>query len=37
MRPLSFGGEDVDSTVQVLCHGCRQFKSRTDFGHVNAL
>nr|WP_248296359.1 HNH endonuclease [Streptomyces sp. S1D4-11] len=22
VRPLSLGGEDIDSNVQVLCHGC---------------
>ncbi|WP_229848372.1 HNH endonuclease [Streptomyces melanogenes] len=32
VRPLSLGGEDVDSNVQVLCHGCHQLKTRTEFG-----
>ncbi|MER5549926.1 hypothetical protein ABT072_47955 [Streptomyces sp. NPDC002589] len=27
MRPLSLGGEDVDSNVQVLCRGCRGLKA----------
>ncbi|MEU1096291.1 HNH endonuclease signature motif containing protein [Streptomyces sp. NPDC005877] len=31
VRPLSLGGEDVDSNVQVLCHGCHQLKTRTEF------
>ncbi|MFI8810261.1 MULTISPECIES: HNH endonuclease [unclassified Streptomyces] len=32
VRPLSRGGEDVDSNVQVLCHGCHQLKTATEFG-----
>ncbi|MGW0972673.1 HNH endonuclease [Streptomyces griseus] len=32
VRPLSLGGEDTDSNVQVLCHGCHQFKTATEFG-----
>ncbi|MFJ2783696.1 MULTISPECIES: HNH endonuclease [unclassified Streptomyces] len=34
VRPLSMGGEDVGSNVQVLCHGCHALKTRTEFGHV---
>ncbi|WP_267488100.1 HNH endonuclease [Streptomyces sp. DH8] len=32
VRPLSRGGEDVDSNVQALCHGCHQIKTATEFG-----
>ncbi|WHM36993.1 HNH endonuclease signature motif containing protein [Streptomyces sp. BPTC-684] len=32
VRPLSLGGEDVDSNVQVLCHGCHALKTATEFG-----
>ncbi|MFD9424015.1 MULTISPECIES: HNH endonuclease [unclassified Streptomyces] len=32
VRPLSRGGEDVDSNVQVLCHSCHQLKTATEFG-----
>ncbi|MFE2635413.1 HNH endonuclease [Streptomyces scopuliridis] len=32
VRPLALGGEDVDSNVQVLCHGCHQLKTATEFG-----
>ncbi|MFB7643684.1 hypothetical protein ACFC0S_36165 [Streptomyces sp. NPDC056084] len=32
MCPLSLGGENVDSNVQVLCHGCHGLKTRTEFG-----
>ncbi|MFF4421533.1 HNH endonuclease [Streptomyces sp. NPDC001549] len=32
VRPLSLGGEDTDGNVQVLCHGCHQLKTATDFG-----
>ncbi|MFI5864239.1 HNH endonuclease [Streptomyces sp. NPDC051546] len=32
VRPLSLGGEDVDSNVQVLCHSCHGLKTRTEFG-----
>ncbi|MET9950774.1 HNH endonuclease signature motif containing protein [Streptomyces sp. NPDC006339] len=32
VRPLSLGGEDVDSNVQVLCHECHGLKTRTEFG-----
>ncbi|MER5549925.1 HNH endonuclease signature motif containing protein [Streptomyces sp. NPDC002589] len=32
VRPLSLGGEDIDSNVQVLCHGCHQLKRATEFG-----
>ncbi|MFD7331166.1 HNH endonuclease [Streptomyces sp. NPDC059872] len=37
MRPLSLGGEDVDSNVQVLCHDCHQLKTRTEFGSVRGV
>ncbi|MFF8026188.1 HNH endonuclease [Streptomyces sp. NPDC007896] len=30
VRPLSLGGEGIDSNVQVLCHGCHQLKTRTE-------
>ncbi|MFJ2595950.1 HNH endonuclease [Streptomyces erythrochromogenes] len=30
--PLSLGGEDTDGNVQVLCHGCHQLKTGTEFG-----
>ncbi|MEV6775695.1 HNH endonuclease [Streptomyces syringium] len=32
VRPLSLGGEDVDRNVQVLCRGCHQLKTATEFG-----
>lgn len=32
VRSLSLGGEDVDSNVQVLCHGCHGLKVATEFG-----
>ncbi|MFE9117472.1 HNH endonuclease [Streptomyces sp. NPDC007172] len=32
VRLLSVGGEDIDSNVQVLCHGCHGLKTRTEFG-----
>ncbi|WP_373304476.1 HNH endonuclease [Streptomyces xanthochromogenes] len=32
VRPLSLGGEDVDSHVQVLCHGCHGLKTRAESG-----
>ncbi|OAR25604.1 hypothetical protein A8W25_08450 [Streptomyces sp. ERV7] len=32
MRPLSLGGEDRESNVQVLCHGCHQLKTEADAG-----
>ncbi|MYU54100.1 MULTISPECIES: HNH endonuclease [Streptomyces] len=32
VRPLSFGGEDIDSNVQVLCRGCHRLKTGTEFG-----
>ncbi|MEV4976392.1 HNH endonuclease [Streptomyces scopuliridis] len=32
VRPLSLGGEDIDSNVQVLCHGCHQLKTAAEFG-----
>ncbi|WUH95691.1 HNH endonuclease [Streptomyces sp. NBC_00433] len=31
VRPLSLGGEDVDSNVQVLCRGCHALKTATEF------
>ncbi|WP_240351385.1 HNH endonuclease [Streptomyces olivoreticuli] len=35
VRPLSLGGEDIDSNVQVLCHGCHGLKTRTEFGDAD--
>ncbi|MFJ1549519.1 HNH endonuclease [Streptomyces sp. NPDC088246] len=32
VRPLSLGGEDVDSNVQVLCRECHGIKTTTEFG-----
>ncbi|MGW7411675.1 HNH endonuclease [Streptomyces sp. NPDC054863] len=32
VRPLSLGGEDVASNVQVLCRPCHVLKTATDFG-----
>ncbi|MFE7315131.1 HNH endonuclease [Streptomyces sp. NPDC057555] len=32
VRPLSMGGADTDGNVQVLCRGCHQLKTRTEFG-----
>ncbi|MEU3074399.1 HNH endonuclease [Streptomyces laurentii] len=32
VRPLSMGGTDTDGNVQVLCHGCHQLKTATEFG-----
>ncbi|MET9147315.1 HNH endonuclease signature motif containing protein [Streptomyces sp. NPDC004042] len=32
VRPLALGGEDVAGNVQVLCHGCHQLKTATEFG-----
>ncbi|MFF5424045.1 hypothetical protein ACFY43_06920 [Streptomyces sp. NPDC012904] len=32
MRALSLDGEDVDSSVQVLCHECHGLKTRTECG-----
>ncbi|MGW2633825.1 HNH endonuclease [Streptomyces chattanoogensis] len=36
VRPLSLGGEDIDSNVQVLCRGCHQLKTATEFGAAGA-
>ncbi|TBO59334.1 HNH endonuclease [Streptomyces kasugaensis] len=35
-RPLPMGREDVDSNIQVLCYGCHQLKTRTEFGAADA-
>ncbi|MGW6768891.1 HNH endonuclease [Streptomyces sp. NPDC055037] len=35
VRPLALGGEDTDSNVQVLCHGCHVVKTRTEFGDIH--
>ncbi|MGW8330143.1 HNH endonuclease [Streptomyces sp. NPDC055897] len=35
VRPLSLGGEDTDSNVQVLCHDCHALKTRTEFGPIS--
>ncbi|MFJ5681487.1 HNH endonuclease [Streptomyces sp. NPDC093099] len=32
VRPLSLGGEDIDSNIQVLCHDCHQLRTATEFG-----
>ncbi|MEV4947499.1 HNH endonuclease signature motif containing protein [Streptomyces sp. NPDC053755] len=32
VRPLSMGGADTDGNVQVLCRGCHQLKTSTEFG-----
>ncbi|MFJ1789536.1 HNH endonuclease [Streptomyces anulatus] len=37
VRPLSLGGEDVDTNVQVLCHGCHGLKTATEFGGARAV
>ncbi|MEU9562678.1 HNH endonuclease signature motif containing protein [Streptomyces sp. NPDC093108] len=37
VRPLALGGEDVDLNVQVLCHGCHQLKTATEFGGARAV
>ncbi|MER5711732.1 HNH endonuclease signature motif containing protein [Streptomyces sp. NPDC002122] len=34
VRPLSMGGTDTDGNVQVLCRGCHQLKTSTEFGCV---
>ncbi|MFD8104771.1 HNH endonuclease [Streptomyces microflavus] len=31
VRPLALRGEDTDSNVQVLCHGCHRVKTGEDF------
>ncbi|MEV7564671.1 HNH endonuclease [Streptomyces tanashiensis] len=31
VRPLSVGGTDTDGNVQVLCRGCHQLKTSTEF------
>ncbi|MFF1377452.1 HNH endonuclease [Streptomyces sp. NPDC058308] len=36
MRPISLGGEDTDSNIQVLCHDCHQFRTATGFGATGA-
>ncbi|WP_431041497.1 HNH endonuclease [Streptomyces sp. P1-3] len=30
--PLATGGADTDGNVQVLCRGCHQLKTNTEFG-----
>lgn len=32
VRPLTMGGADTDGNVQVLCRGCHQLKTSTEFG-----
>lgn len=32
VRPLAMGGTDTTGNVQVLCHGCHQLKTATEFG-----
>ncbi|MGW3518759.1 HNH endonuclease [Streptomyces hydrogenans] len=34
VRPLSMGGTDTDGNVQVLCRGCHQLKTSTEFGRA---
>ncbi|WTZ46592.1 HNH endonuclease [Streptomyces sp. NBC_01390] len=34
MRPLAMGGTDTDGNVQVLCRGCHQLKTATEFGRA---
>ncbi|MFJ5707622.1 HNH endonuclease [Streptomyces sp. NPDC093105] len=34
VRPLSMGGTDTDGNVQVLCGGCHQLKTSTEFGRA---
>lgn len=36
VRPLSMGGTDTDGNVQVLCRGCHQLKTSTEFGSTHA-
>lgn len=33
IRPIAFGGEDVDGNIQVLCRPCHKAKTRSEFGH----
>ncbi|NML50276.1 HNH endonuclease [Streptomyces sp. R302] len=35
VRPLSMGGTDTDGNVQVLCRGCHQLKTGTEFGRAS--
>ncbi|MCX5398457.1 HNH endonuclease [Streptomyces sp. NBC_00102] len=32
VKPLALGGDDTDANVQILCHGCHQLKTATEFG-----
>ncbi|MEU2179300.1 HNH endonuclease [Streptomyces thermolilacinus] len=32
MQPIALGGEDTDTNVQPLCHGCHLAKTAEDFG-----
>ncbi|MGW5418933.1 HNH endonuclease [Streptomyces sp. NPDC003943] len=32
VRPLALGGADTAGNVQVLCRGCHQLKTSTEFG-----
>ncbi|MFD4141556.1 HNH endonuclease [Streptomyces sp. NPDC058572] len=32
VQPLALGGEDTDTNVQPLCHGCHLAKTGEDFG-----
>ncbi|WP_405817320.1 HNH endonuclease [Streptomyces sp. NBC_01390] len=34
VRPLAMGGTDTDGNVQVLCRGCHQLKTATEFGRA---
>ncbi|MEV8017150.1 HNH endonuclease signature motif containing protein [Streptomyces sp. NPDC086554] len=37
VRPLSLGGEDIDSNVQVLCHGCHGLRPGRSSGPITLL
>ncbi|MFG2640341.1 HNH endonuclease [Streptomyces sp. NPDC048370] len=35
VQPLALGGTDTDGNVQVLCRGCHQLKTATEFGRMD--
>ncbi|MEU5974303.1 HNH endonuclease signature motif containing protein [Streptomyces sp. NPDC047315] len=37
VRPLAMGGADTDRNVHVLCVGCHQLKTNTEFGNARAI